>query len=374
MQVQDATVRTRESQIRPAHSVRAKTDFDLTGQRQPPSWLVAPLRVPLVAKIAGANALVVVTAMVVALAAGDGTPTSARLTALVAAALGASLVVSVVLVLVALRPLDDLERVARRVWSGDLSARVPETLLADPDIERVGQAFNSILDSLTRERERIRELASQVIDAGDRERADLARELQDSTAQTLAALLLELKALANDLTDPSLIKRLEHLRRILGDVLEEVKTIAQTVHPRVLDDLGLLAGLKLLAREAEARSTVNVSVHGEPEDSLPAAQRSVLYRVAQEALNNALRHGSPQNVVLSLQVGNGFARLEVRDDGSGFDVVEAERRGGGRGLFTMRERTSLVDGTLEVRSSRGTGTQVVATVPTERLQKGKDGD
>lgn len=326
------------------------------------------------AKIAGANALVVVTAMVVALAAGDGTPTSARLTALVAAALGASLVVSVVLVLVALRPLDDLERVARRVWSGDLSARVPETLLADPDIERVGQAFNSILDSLTRERERIRELASQVIDAGDRERADLARELQDSTAQTLAALLLELKALANELTDPGLIKRLEHLRRIIGDVLEEVKTIAQTVHPRVLDDLGLLAGLKLLAREAEARSTVNVSVQGESQDSLPAAQRSVLYRVAQEALNNALRHGSPQNVLLSLQVGNGFARLEVRDDGSGFDVAEAERRGGGRGLFTMRERTSLVDGTLEVRSSRGAGTQIVATVPTERLQKAKDGD
>jgi signal transduction histidine kinase len=229
----------------------------------------------------------------------------------------------------------------------------------------VGQAFNSILDSLGQERERIRELASEVIDAGDRERAALARELQDSTAQTLAALLLELKALSSDLTDPGLVTRLEHLRRILADVLDEVKAIAQTVHPRVLDDLGLLAGLKLLAREAEARSTVNVRVEGQSQDSIPATQRSILYRVAQEALNNALRHGAPENVVLSLEVGSGFARLEVRDDGTGFDVAEAERRGG-RGLFTMRERTSLVDGTLEVRSRRGMGTQIVATVPTER--------
>jgi signal transduction histidine kinase len=334
------------------------------GRRRPPSWLVAPLRVPLVAKIAGANALVVVTATVVALAAGDGSPTSARLTALVAAALGASLVVSVVLVLVALRPLDDLERVARRIWSGDLSARVPQTLLADPDIERVGQAFNSILDSLTRERERIRELASQVIDAGDRERADLARELHDSAAQTLAALLLELKALANDLTDPGLLKRLEHLRRILGDVLDEVKTIAQTVHPRVLDDLGLLAGLKLLAREAEARSTVNVSVHGESEDNLPAAQRSVLYRVAQEALNNVVKHSRATEALVVLKTHENMVYLTIEDNGVG--IQPGPVRANTLGLTSMRERVEQLGGTIEITSgTNGTGTAVRVMVPCE---------
>ena len=102
-------------------------------------------------------------------------------------------------------------------------------------------------------------------------------------------------------------------------------------------------------------------------ESLPAPMSkgvtSVLYRVAQEAVNNALRHAAPRSVSLRVIVQGGVARLEVVDDGSGFDATDAERRRPGMGLFTMRERTALVGGALEIHSKPGAGTRIVATGP-----------
>lgn len=245
-----------------------------------------------------------------------------------------------------------------------MHARVPASRLADSDIQRIGGAINELLDGLTADRARLRALASQVISAGDAERASLARELHDSTAQTLAAVMLEMSVAVNENRDPSLQPRLERVKAIAADVLDEVKLLAHTVHPRVLDDLGLEAALEHLAREAMARShvPVSVSVDGLAEP-LPKGVTSVLYRVSQEAVNNALKHAVPQTVTIHVNVEGGVARLEVRDDGAGFDAKDAERRRPGMGLFTMRERAALVGGALEVLSRTGAGTRIVATVP-----------
>lgn len=322
------------------------------------------LRVPLVGKIAGANAIIVVAALAVAVTGGEPGPAAERFTIVLAAALGLSLLVNVILVLIALRPLDALESTAQRIWRGEMEARVPHSPVADGDLQRIGSAFNALLDGLTSDRARMRSLAAQVISAGDRERAYIARELHDSTAQTLAALLLELSVLASENRDPGLVERIERVRRIVSDVLDEVKLLAHTVHPRVLDDLGLPAAIRLLAREAGERSRAEVTVEETGGvDSIPVVQTSVLYRVAQEAVNNALRHGKPGHVVLRLGVRDGVARLEVEDDGVGFDIAEAEQRRSGMGLFTMRERAALVGGALEIHSETGRGTRIVAIVP-----------
>ncbi|HSA55635.1 MAG TPA: sensor histidine kinase [Gemmatimonadaceae bacterium] len=333
--------------------------------RRLPRWIQAALAVPLVGKIAGANAIIVLAALVVALAAAGSGEGELRFVLLLASALAVSLVVNAMLVLLALRPLVDLEATAQRIWRGDLTARVPHSLLAHPDLQRVGSALNVLLDGLASDRARLRALASEVIEAGDRERAHIARELHDSTAQTLAALMMELSVLARENEDARLRDRLDRVRRIASDVLDEVKLLAHTVHPRVLDDLGLAAALRLLAREAEDRSSARFQVEvGSGLDRLPASHASVLYRVAQEAANNALRHGQPQTVTFRAGVAGGVARLEVVDDGAGFDVEEAERERPGMGLFTMRERASLVGGALEIHSERRRGTRVIATVPT----------
>jgi len=327
-----------------------------------PRWLVALLRVPLIGKIAGANALIVAAAVTVTMI-GDmiGHP---ELWLVLLVALGLGLTVNAILVLVALRPLKELEVTARRVWQGELDARVPQSVVADAGIQRVGNTINILLDGLNADRTRLRSLANQVIQAGDRERASLARELHDSTAQTLAALLLELSVLAGENTDPRLEQRITRIRSIVTDVLDEVRMLAHTVHPRVLDDLGLVAALQLLARESVERGNVSVTYNGPAKvESIDAACASALYRVAQEAVGNAMRHARAKSITIKLSVLNGEAQLEIADNGIGFAPDEVERRRPGMGLFTMRERAALVGGQLALRTGAGQGTRVIASVP-----------
>jgi signal transduction histidine kinase len=321
------------------------------------------LAVPLLGKLAGANLLVVLAALVsVAVERRLNTPGHA--VSILGIALGASLVVNLVLVYVALRPLSDLEGTAARVSSGDLAARVPPSMLADRDIARVGTTLNTLLDRLTEGQVRARRLASQVISAQDEERARVARELHDSTAQILTAVILQLGAAARESSSPPLDARIATLRELASEALEEVRLLSHTMHPRVLDDLGLGAALEWLARQTREQEALDVHVElpsGEPQLSAPLA--SVLYRVAQEALRNAVRHAGPRRVRVTLARSGGVATLDVEDDGCGFDVRRAEERRPGMGLFSMRERVALVNGTLTVTSAEGRGTRVRAAVP-----------
>jgi signal transduction histidine kinase len=212
----------------------------------------------------------------------------------------------------------------------------------------------------------MRALAAEVIEVGDRERAVLARELHDSTAQRLAALLLQLSAAARDCTDPALAARLSEMRDAAEAVTEEVRVLSHTVHPRVLDDLGLTPALHKLARESSNGTGIHIDVDAEALTSrLSPSVESVLYRVAQEAVRNATRHASPKHVWLTLRADATTAGLEVHDDGRGFDLQTIEKRGtaGGLGLLSMRERVALVDGVLEVKTAPNNGTTIVATVP-----------
>lgn len=327
-------------------------------------FIAALLRVPLVGKIAGANAVIVVATVGVLLAVGVAELASVRMAVALAVPLLSGLAVNVALVFVALRPLRDLETTALRVWRGELEARVPPSPVADAGIQRVGHTLNVLLDGLAADRARLRTLATQVIMAGDRERATIARELHDSTAQSLAALLLELSVLAGQNRDPGLTERIERVRAILTDVLDEVRMLAHTVHPRVLDDLGLVAALQLLVRETRQRGIVAVTFEGPAQVAeVDPACSAALYRVAQEALGNALRHAHASSIAITLVANGGTLRLDVADDGVGFAVEEMERRRTGMGLFTMQERAMLVGGEFRIHSEAGRGTRVTATVP-----------
>ena len=229
---------------------------------------------------------------------------------------------------------------------------------------RIGGTMNLLLDKLTSDRARMRRLASEIIHTGDRTRAALARELHDSTAQTVAALVLQLGAVEREVTDVKLGARLATIRGMATHVLDEVRTLAHAVHPRVLDDLGLPAALGSLAREYSTVSGADVRVDVESaRGNVGTTAASVLYRVAQEAVGNAVKHAQASTVNIRLAANEQVATLEVIDDGLGFDVEHAERERVGLGLFTMRERLSLLDGSLDIRSRAGAGTRVVAVVP-----------
>lgn len=334
-----------------------------------PGWLAGILRVPLLVKLVGANLFVgiVLATVVVHQTAGV---IQQRLLMTLCATLGVSMVVNVLLVALALRPLRTIERSAAQVWRGEFDARVPPSALADGDMARLGSTLNLLLDSLVRERRRMHELAAQVIDAQDAERSRIARELHDSTAQTLTGVTLQLSAAAREYEGVADVERLELARELAQNALEEVRQLARSVYPRVLDDLGLPAALDWLSRQANEESGVTASLSIEVDGvAFPPTIASTLYRVAQEALRNVQRHSGASEVQLSLYLDGEAAVLEVTDDGKGFDLGDAERRRPGMGLFAMRERIGLVGGEATIESAPGMGTMVRARVPLDQPEQ-----
>jgi len=321
---------------------------------------LAALRAPLAVKVVGANFVVVV------LLVGAWVVSGHSIGLMSAGLIVAGMAIHLGLVLVALRPIRDLDAVASRVWYGDYAARVSRSAIADQDVLRVGAMFNILLDSLVDDRTRLRVLATDAIEEGETEQAALARELRDSTAQRLAALLLQLSAATRDCKDPDLAVRLSDARDATQEIIEEVRSLSQAIHPIVLDELGLVPALEKLARDSTSGTGIDVDVQADSKPhSIPQAVASALYRVAQEAVRNAVLHASARRIRIVLHSDATSARLEVLDDGIGFDPAILDSSGATvkRGLTSMRERVALVDGGLEVKSAPRGGTTIVATVP-----------
>lgn len=209
----------------------------------------------------------------------------------------------------------------------------------------------------------LRRFVAHVIEAGDLERSRVAHALHESTAQNLSAIVMQIGALLAHEPDVERQGRLVVVRDLARETLEEVRLLSHTMYPRTLDDLGLLEALRQLGR-ATSSPTVTITAEGDPAVSarLPRTVRSVLYWVAQEAVANALRHGSPALIAIELAEVTRGVSLEISDNGGGFNVAEAESRRPGMGLFAMRERVALVGGDLQIATHRD-GTRVVASVP-----------
>ena len=158
------------------------------------------------------------------------------------------------------------------------------------------------------------------------------------------------------------IDRLHTMHDVAKQALAEVRTLSHTMHPRVLDDLGLVAAVEHLARRTREQARLRVWVTSAEETPVPRVVASVLYRVAQEALGNAVRHAQAGEVFIALRSTDRDITLEVRDNGIGFDVAGAEASMRGLGLFSMRERLGLVDGVLSLISVPGAGTTVRASI------------
>ena len=330
--------------------------------------LAALLRVGLAWKLAGANLLIALTAVAAAASGHRDATDPLRTLLIVSGAIGAALIVNFSLIQIALRPLHALEKTVERVMEGDFAARVPPSVIADDEMTRVASLVNVLLDNVSSDRVRMRQLASNIIDASDRQRAAVAHELHDSTAQTLAAVMMQIGAAAREAANPALAARLNMLHDSLQDLIEEVRLLARDIHPRVLEDLGLVAALRELARETTRSSGIDIVVDGNGDASLiPLPVASGLFRVAEEALTNAVRHANPRHIRIVLSVSEAVespcASLEIADDGDGFDVGVAESTRSGSGLFEIRERLALVNGSCEIRSIRGNGTRVLARVP-----------
>ncbi len=329
-------------------------------QRKPQdgSWVQRLLRTPLLTKLVLLDLVINAFAFLgLQLAPADYVDEFTLLSLVVVLVLNAALVAW------ALRPLQVLEQTARRVSLGEFSARADLPVLADRNLVRIGDTLNDLLDRVEAERGRVRALASELVAAGDQERARIARELHDGTAQSLSALDMLMSSTLSAGCDGPTTERLQVMRDIVTEALAERRQLSHTVHPRVLDDLGLGPALEFLARRTRVANDVEIEVTTDVRIALPPAITSVLYRVAQEAVHNAVKHGAARTIRIDLLADLGLVDLVVQDDGRGFvpQAIDPERRG--MGLFVMEERVSLVDGTFDLETRPGGGTRIRAAIP-----------
>jgi two-component system sensor histidine kinase UhpB len=280
---------------------------------------------------------------------------------------GSALINAAVLTL-ALQPLHALERTVDRVAAGDLAARAGPVLFRDPDIERLGETLNTMLDVLHEHRAVLQKMSEQVLAAQEDERKRIARELHDETAQALTTLLIRLKILERARTAPEMRGQIDELRELTAETLEAVRKLAVELRPATLDDLGLVAALEAYTESYGARMPMRVAFAArgfdDREQRLPPQVELVLYRVVQEALTNTAKHADAAEVSVELVRRGDEVVARVTDDGVGFDVEEMMRlRERGLGLFGMQERLALVNGQLVIDSQPAGGTRVQARVP-----------
>jgi len=232
-------------------------------------------------------------------------------------------------------------------------------------------ATRALAGSLQRQRAETQRLADMVIGAQEEERGRVARELHDEANQLLAALMTSVdtaEALSVDADNPALRDTLARLRRLAAAALRDLQRIATELRPPALDEFGLLPALTRHVRERTEGTDLDADVQIEGRRRrLPAAVELALYRIAQEALANTQKHAMARRMHVRLRFLPDAVRLDVSDDGRGFDPAAAggaERDG--LGLAGMRERASIVGGGVEVSSRPGGGTRVSARVPLER--------
>jgi two-component system sensor histidine kinase DegS len=204
--------------------------------------------------------------------------------------------------------------------------------------------------------------------AREDERRRLARDLHDGPAQTLAAALFGVDLAVNELNRAPATARDELLaaRALVREALDDLRALMAGLRPRLLEERGLVAALNGLAAMPPLWGTeVSVETQGiGPGERLPADVELALFRIAQEAVSNARRHGAASRVHVSLAVRPGVAELLVVDDGRGF-LWEPEFNwfSRGEGLPGMRERAELLGGALRVESAPGSGTRIAVMLP-----------
>ncbi len=342
--------------------------------------------VPLFWRLLGVNLVIVLGGAVIGtwltqrlVLNGSFTPVTHALLVLAALTLSAGL--SMLLLRETFRPIHSLREATQRFNAGDHSARASLAPLTGPDVAGLVLEVNALWDRLEADAATIREkteqaerLAAQVIMAQEEERRRVARELHDEAGQALTAVIIGLErglasmpeTYAADLpVQPRQL--ISNLRDLAAQTLDEVRKLALELRPSVLDDLGLVAALRQYVRSTEERSGLlaQLTVVGwdEGDERMPPEVETALFRIAQEALTNAIRHAQAATVQVRLRRTPGNVSLEVRDDGVGLAATPSAEPGKHLGMFGMRERARLLGGDFHATPVSPRGTLVQVSIP-----------
>jgi signal transduction histidine kinase len=273
---------------------------------------------------------------------------------------------------------EELDRSARELSRSNLVLKreVDRRKRGERKIRQAKDRYQLLLAESQVMHKRLQDLTRQLILSQEEERREISRELHDGVVQTLVGINVQLSALSKGASVgvKALKTRIARTQRLVEDSVKSVHRFARELRPAALDDLGLIPALHAYSKVLAARKSLKIHMTAfAGVEALGADKRTVLYRVAQEALTNVARHAQATKVRLSLSEVSGRIRMDISDNGRSFDVAAALRTKNHRrlGLIGMRERIEMVGGSLSIESVRGRGTTVRAEIPFTSKGNGK---
>jgi signal transduction histidine kinase len=262
------------------------------------------------------------------------------------------------------RPIVNLMKATDEIGSGKFNTRVmPES---SDEIGKLTLAFNRMARQLQQNADALKKEKQQrirsVLDGQEIERQRLSRELHDGLGQSLIAIKLRLESLDSG-SDSKAGEMLNNLRQSFNMIIDEVRRISNNLMPAALHEFGLENALRNHCEDISVQNHINVRFNS---NGIPVTMnrktKTYLYRIAQEALNNVVKHAKASQVKVSLLKEAGSVQLMIEDDGRGIDQ-EKECKGKGNGLYNMRERVNLLQGTMDVKSAAEKGTTISIHLP-----------
>lgn len=242
---------------------------------------------------------------------------------------------------------------------------VRENLVAE--LGKLAHELEERVDARTRELQKanakLQTLSARLLEAQEMERRHLARELHDEIGQQITCLQIMVEQQFADAA-PSLKRGMKEIKSAIAELLQTVRQLSLDLRPLLLDDFGVLAALEWHFKRFRKRTGIEITLDKKffREDMLNSFLKNVLFRVAQESLTNVARHAHTNKVRVQLDTRKGVCRLEVRDNGQGFDVKEALQKKSS-GLAGMQERVFLAGGSLTFDSAPGKGTTIALELP-----------
>ena len=277
---------------------------------------------------------------------------------LAALILAAGLVTVLLISDVLTRPLREVAAGAGRIAAGDLSWRVPAG--RDDEIGRLATAFNDMAAKVAERDASLRQLSLRLLSIQEQERVRIAREVHDELGQALTAMKIDLQQLGRN--HPGLEQPLGAIARTIDETVELVRRIATDLRPSVLDDLGVTAALELQLRRVRESTGIQTTLVVSEEPALDMLTGVTLYRIAQEALANVIRHADASEIEVSLAIQDRAAVLEISDNGRGVTPAQIADPNS-LGLLGMRERAELLGGSVAITGEPGKGTRLTVRLP-----------
>ena len=212
--------------------------------------------------------------------------------------------------------------------------------------------------------------SSQILNAQEEERKRIARDMHDGIGQMLTALKFNIEGLNLEENDPNKSK-LKEINMLSKNIIQEVRTTTFNLTPPELADYGIVAATKKMASQLQHLTNHQIIVYAEGvnENRFDPATEINLYRVVQEAVNNALKYSNSSVILIKISRSDEMLSITIIDDGDGFDITMADKHkaGSGKGITNMKERASMINARIFISSELGTGTKITINIPTTNL-------